>query len=232
MLAVTGVLLNHTERLALDEVYVKSEPVLDWYGVRAPDIDGAFNTASHWIVEIEDQLYMDRRALEPPATGMRGAIEIKGLIVVATQGTVLLLTAQGELVEQLGDAEGVPSGLSAIGRARDGQVVVDAAHGRYTTDAGFLSWRHYSGDKPIRWSRPLPPPPALTRDLQHRYRSHILPVERVMLDVHSGRILGTLGIFVVDAAAVLLCFLGVSGSWLWYERYRKRKAHLKARSLN
>src|SRR5688572_14308339 len=74
MLAVTGVLLNHTERLALDEVYVKSELVLDWYGVRAPDIDGAFNTASHWIVEIEDQLYMDRRALEPPATGMRGAV--------------------------------------------------------------------------------------------------------------------------------------------------------------
>jgi hypothetical protein len=227
MLAVTGVMLNHTEGLLLDQIYVKSDLLLDWYGITPPHVNTAFLTANHSILQLEDRLYMDHHLLKGPALRLRGAVETGNLVIVAATSTVLLLTSQGELVEQLGTAEGVPAGLRAIGRTRDGHVVIVAADGHYTADKDFLSWRRYHDRLPVLWSRPRLPPRALAHDLQQHYRSHILPVERVMLDLHSGRILGYWGVFVVDAAALLLCFLGFSGCWLWYERYRKRKAREK-----
>jgi hypothetical protein len=227
MLVVTGIMLNHTERLTLDQTYIKSDLLLDWYGIDSPQLDIAFRTANHSIIQIGERVYMDRRPLDDHAAALRGAVEAGGLIVVAIDGEVLLLTPQGKLVERLGDAQGVPSRLRAIGRTQGGRVVVDAAHGLHTTDQDFLSWQRYAGKGPVAWSQAQPPPRALVQDLQRHYRAHILPMERVMLDLHSGRILGSWGVFVIDAAAVLLFFLGISGCWLWYERYQKRKAHQK-----
>jgi hypothetical protein len=226
MLVVTGIMLNHTERLSLGRIYVESDLLLDWYGIEIPPVAAAFRTTHHSIIQVEDRLYMDHRPLDEPVTGLRGAVEAGPLIVVAVDGAVLLFTPRGELVERLEDAQGVPSGLRAIGRTRGGRLVADAAHGRYTADEDFLGWQRYGDKQPVLWSQPQSPSPELVQDLRQHYRAHILPVERVMLDLHSGRILGRWGVFVVDAAAVLLFFLGFSGCWLWVERYRKRKAHL------
>lgn len=229
MLVVTGMLLNHTEQLALDRTWADSDLLLEWYGIDAPKIDAAFRTANHWIIQVEDQIYVGRAPLDEAArSGLRGAIEASGLVAVAVDSTILLLTRSGELVEQLGDAEGVPSALRRIGHTERGRVIADAAHGLYTTDENFLTWRPYRGTERVLWPRLQSPPQRLARNLREHYRSHILPVERVVLDLHSGRILGSWGIFAVDAAAVLLFFLAFSGCWLWYERYRKRKVHRKA----
>ncbi len=227
VLAVTGIMLDHTEALSLDHTYIKSDFLLDWYGITPPHIDTAFLTANHAIIQIEDRVYLDRRALTASASSLRGAVEANGLIAVAVDDAILLFTPRGELVEKLRDAEGVPAGLRRIGRTQDGNVIVDTAQGLYTTDKNFLTWHRYRNAASVVWSRPHPAPPALVQDLAQRYRSHILSIERVILDLHSGRILGSWGVFVVDAAALLFCFLGISGGWLWFGRSRKRKAHVR-----
>lgn len=224
MLAVTGVMLNHTEGLALDQRFVKSDLLLNWYRIAPPDIQNAYLTNNHSITQIEDRLYIDRRALEQPVSSLHGATEASSLVVVAAARTIFLLTPSGEMVEQLGDAEGVPPGLRAIGRAQGGQVVIDTVDGRYTTDENFLSWRRYRDTNPIVWSKPQPPSPDLKQGIQKQYRSQILSFERVLLDLHSGRIFGTWGIYVVDAAALLLVFLGLTGFWLWLQKNRKHRA--------
>lgn len=227
MLALTGIMLNHTEGLALDQIYIKSDLLLDWYGIRPPHIDTAFLTANHAIIEVEDRVYLDHRPLTNAASSLRGAVEANGLVATVVDNAILLLTPQGEVVEKLGSVEGVPLGLRRIGRTQDGNVVVKAAHDLYTTDEDFLGWRRYHGKAPIVWSRPQLAPRALAQELIHHYRTHILSLERVMLDLHSGRILGSWGVLVVDVAALLFCFLGFSGCWLWFERSRKRKAHMR-----
>jgi len=40
--------------------------------------------------------------------------------------------------------------------------------------------------------------------------------ERVMLDLHSGRLLGKPGVFGVDLMGVFLCSLAMSGTAMWW----------------
>ncbi len=232
MLVITGILLNHTERMSLDQNYVGSDLVLDWYGINPPRIDAAFRTARHTIVQIEDRLYFNYRPLTERIAALRGAVNVAGLVAIAVDDALLLLTPTGELVERLGDAQGSPSGVRAIGRTNDGRVVVNAAHGLYATDKDFLGWQRYRGKECVRWSTPQSVSSEVAQELKRHYRAHVLPLERVILDLHSGRILGSWGVFVIDAAALLLSFLGMSGCWLWYERYRKRKAHWKVSAVH
>jgi uncharacterized iron-regulated membrane protein len=45
------------------------------------------------------------------------------------------------------------------------------------------------------------------------YRRGGLPLERVILDLHSGRIVGDWGVYVVDGAALLFLALVITGMW-------------------
>jgi uncharacterized iron-regulated membrane protein len=60
----------------------------------------------------------------------------------------------------------------------------------------------------------------LERALQNHYRSEVLPLERLLLDLHSGRFFGSAGPWIMDAAAVLLVLLALSGTWIWLRRKR------------
>ena len=68
------------------------------------------------------------------------------------------------------------------------------------------------------WSVPAALPADELAALQADFLSRILPLERVLLDVHSGRIGGMIGTILMDGAAVLLLLLALSGSWLWLRR--------------
>jgi uncharacterized iron-regulated membrane protein len=68
--------------------------------------------------------------------------------------------------------------------------------------------------------------PGLKETLEKTYRGVGLPLERVMLDLHSGRILGRAGVYLVDTAAVLFLLLAISGVWLWARRRASARTHL------
>ena len=61
--------------------------------------------------------------------------------------------------------------------------------------------------------------------LQAAYRGYGLTLERVLLDLHSGRVLGSAGVLLVDAAAILFLLLAISGLWLWSRRRTSTRAH-------
>lgn len=229
LLAVTGLLLNHTDDLRLDNRHVESEWLLDWYGIDAPQTALAYSVDGHWISQLEDKLYLDEHALPGSYSTLIGAVSLQGLIVVAADGQLMLLTADGELVERLSDADGVPSGTSRIGRLGK-QLAVASAHGIYLTDTDFSVWQQPTSEAPkISWITSFALPTELERKLKHNFRRHVLPMERLLLDLHSGRIFGSLGVYLMDAAAILLILLAGSGFWIWLQQRRKRAAHKRSR---
>ena len=48
LLASTGLLLNHTERLGLAQRYISAGPLLDWYGIEAATGSAAWGRPSIW----------------------------------------------------------------------------------------------------------------------------------------------------------------------------------------
>lgn len=221
LVAITGILLNHTEPLQLDSRHVQSNWVLDWYGIDAPEDMTSFNLGDRRITLMGEHLYLDEREIDGDYRHLTGATAVDGLFVVSVDDRLLLLAPDGELVEAMDAMDGIPSGVQAVGKDVANRLVLKTALDAYTTDAEFLRWEHWQGDTAtVDWARPLPTDPALKQMLQYHYRGEILPVERVMLDLHSGRFFGRYGPWIIDLSAVLLVLLSLSGAWMWFKRRR------------
>lgn len=229
LLSLTGLPLNHTEDLKLDSNYIKSGWLLDWYGIKAPKNPLSFEAGGHWISQLGERFYFDGRELAGREAdeddNLIGAVQLGDNIVVAVEGHVMLFSVSGELIETLGGAEGVPAGMRAIGIDQD-KLVVRASHGDYLTDSDLLRWEESEKDEVhtkvnAQWAQPAPLPANLYARLTDAYRGSGLSVERVMLDLHSGRILGTAGVLLMDLMAILIALLAVTGVWTWIRHARR-----------
>jgi hypothetical protein len=221
IVAVTGLLLNHTEDFQFDSEHISSDWVLDWYGIRAPDTMQTFLAGDRYVTLMGEHLYLNRREIEGNYSHLVGAVLAKEAFIVAMTHSILLLTPRGELIEQLQDKDGVPANIKQIGIDANSAVIVKAGHDYYQPDADFIDWKKADEDiSSISWATPSQLESRLKTALQNHYRGEVLPVERVILDLHSGRFFGWLGPWLFDAAAILLILLALSGSWIWLKRRR------------
>lgn len=227
IVAITGVLLNHTDRLGLSERYVSSDWLLDWYGVRVPSEPVSFKVGEHFVSQIGTRLYYDATLLEGDYGPLLGAVTIAQTVVVAVEGQLLLFTPDGALIEKLGGQHGVPAGMRGLGR-KDEWLVIRAAHGDYLVDAFFSRWRERPFVRAV-WAQPTPLPTARKASLVRAYRAHGLSMERLMGDLHSGRVLGRAGPYILDVAALLLLVLTATGVWMWTRRPPPPKPRRDAR---
>lgn len=224
VLSITGLALNHTESLSLDDTHVQSPALLDWYGIQAPDDVITFTAGPLTASALGKQIFIDTNPvanIEPPLVG---AVGFGDLVVIAVSDRLLLFTHAGELVELLGSAAGIPQGIRSLGTVAGRQLVLRTDEGDYSTDSELLAWRRTDRVE-ADWSTPVTPPPGLIASLQAIYRGSGLPLERVILDLHSGRILGEWGVYLMDGAAIVFVLLAASGIWLWGRRRASARAH-------
>lgn len=221
LLASSGIVLNHTEDLALDSRYVQNQWLLDRYGIQVPDSALTAVTRHGRLTLLGTKLYFNDQPLEGEFDVFYGAVAKDGLLVAAIDSDLLLLTAQGEYMERLSKGDGAPGEVERLGLDKDGQLIVSTESGLYRSDAQLLDWQPWSGDEAsLIWNAPQPIAGSDIASLQSDYLGRILPWERVMLDLHSGRLLGRFGPWLMDAAAMLMLFLAGSGVFIWWKRQR------------
>ena len=218
LLVFTGLLLNHTDKLNLQNMFVKSNMLLDWYHIQPKGEVSGFMVNQHWVTQINSRLYFDQREVADHIENLFGVVRLSDGFIVALDGSLLILTLSGELVEGLSGAEGVPAGIKSIGLSEEGEVVIRAAHGDYLADLDTTEWQEEAGLS-VDWSEHQEIPKDLYDQLLILYRGKGLPLERVILDIHSGRILGYAGVLLVDFMAILFLLLAMSGVWMWV-KYR------------
>jgi len=221
IIAATGLLLNHTEDLELDSRYVNSDWVLDWYGIQAPEQLLSFAAGGQHVTLMGEHLYLNRKEIDGEFHDLVGAVRAHNLFVVAVSDSILLLTPRGDIVERLGDEDGVPAGIRRIGTDQKQQLVAESSLEYYRADADFLKWeRLQQAPQSVQWAPLGALDPRLVLSLQRHYRGEVLPMERVVLDLHSGRFFGKAGPWVFDVAALLLMLLSLTGTWIWLKRRR------------
>jgi hypothetical protein len=221
VIAVTGVLLNHTEDYQFDSRHVQSDWVLDWYGIKAPQDMHSFAAGDRYITLMGEHLYLNRREIEGDYRQLAGAMLNNDMFVIAVSDSILLLTLRGERIDRLQRSDGIPAGIERIGTDRSGAVIVQTSLDYYQPDADFLHWtRRDKTPAGMHWATPGPLDPRLKSALRNHFRGEVLPLERVILDLHSGRFFGQLGPWIFDAAALLLILLSLSGTWIWLKRRR------------
>lgn len=217
LFSATGILVNHSEGLRLDERHVQFGWLLDLYRIAPDAAPVAYRVGEDWLIQLGRRLYFNDRELMDDTGQLHGAVSAPGYLVAAVGNRLALLGRGGELVEVLSGAEGVPSGMRRLGTDTEGRLVVGAAHGHYRADLEGLSWRE-SARLDADWAVREELPDALYQSVVRDWRGKGLSLERVLLDLHSGRLWGGVGTLVYDAMAVLFIFLALSGSWLWCGR--------------
>lgn len=218
--SVTGILLNHTSELKLGKSPVRQAWLLEYYGVELPALIN-FSAGEHWISGDDNQyLYLDGRQFAYCSGRLIGVAETDGLLVAACSEELILMTRAGEVVERLGATYGLPVPLTAVGSCGD-SLCLRSQEKHWIADFQQLVWE--PTEQVTVWSAPVTMPKALRERVLDEQLGGDLSWERVVQDLHSGRILGQWGVWLVDLAALFLMFLSLSGFFLWYQQYRRRR---------
>lgn len=220
LLVGTGVLLNHTDRLGLDRRVAGGEWLLSWYGIdSAAPVEG-FAVGASWVSHAGDRIWLDSAPVAESAAPLAGAVWSDPLVAAATSEAVYLFAPDGALVEKAVPV-GVPAPLTGLAGAEGGALVLRAAGGAWAGDLDLAEWRPPAGSAaPPVWAQPRPLPPEVAAGIAQARRGAGLPWERVLLDLHSGRLFGALGPLIMDLAAVALLLLAASGLYNWFRARR------------
>ncbi|MFT4583158.1 MAG: hypothetical protein ACI915_002177 [Gammaproteobacteria bacterium] len=225
LLSCTGLLLMQTDGLGLDSRYVDNDGLLNWYGIRPAPPAASFAVGQHWISQVGNQLYFDTSSLQNIDGQLVGAATTGDEIVVATTAMLVLLTNDGAIAEKLGAESNIPQNIEFLGSAPRGEILLKTAGELFLFNTQTAELVRGNAQHRASWVTPATPPPEMLEELNRRFRGTGLSLERILLDVHTGRFFGPLGVALINLASLALLILIVSGVVLW--RLRAREAQNK-----
>jgi hypothetical protein len=227
-LVVTGLAINHSQDLRLGERFVTQDTVLDWYGLAGPESISSFEIDGDWLSFAGSQLYLNGNSVTALADGV-GAVAVSGLRVAAGRQELVLLDTQGQLVERLSWGPAGAGPIESVGVSGT-RLAVRTADQTWLADDALLGWELAGNPGPIAWSAPGDTPTGIEKTVKRHYRGDGLSLERVLLDLHSGRFFGPVGVLVYDLLALSVGFLAVSGLFLWARGRRNGNRNGKRRA--
>jgi len=222
ILSITGIMLNHTDSLKMDERPVERDWLLSVYGIHEPKAGPAFEVQGHHISQWGEQVFYDTQALESLAgSQLMGAVPFQDMLVIATSARLVLFTQELEFVDELTSDEA--DEIKALGIGNDNQVLVKTvSEQQFNVDPDFTELNLIESISKVDWLSPRELPDNILQDLKQGFRGAGLPLERVILDLHSGRLLGLIGVYLMDSAAILMLLLTFTGLGIWVSRVMRR----------
>lgn len=209
ILAVTGVVLNHTDDLELDKQFIKSAAILDWYGIEGPNPEYSYSISKQWITQIDHQIYFNTKPVLNIREQLIGVAMNDSFIIAAFPNALVMLSTQGEIIEQI-----KKSPIQKIASGQNGRIYIKSRDQVYFSDDELLTWET-TDQQGLNWATPTTLPTRLKQEIKQETLHHVLPYERVLLDIHSGRFFGRYGVYFIDFSGLLMIFLTISGCWIW-----------------
>lgn len=217
VLVVTGLLLNHSDRLALSEHRLPPS-LAGWYGVELSESVTRATVTSPPLHHAGDRLFLGEKPLAACPAPFYGAVSAGRLVAAACDDALLLLSPDGELLDHLGAAWGLPA-FQGLG-SWQGQVVLETGEGPVALNVEQLTTEPLPAEVQWQRARTRAAPAAVAERLRRGSVPAEINWQRWLLDVHSGRIAGAVGILIMDLAALLLFALAMTGLVIWW---RSRK---------
>jgi hypothetical protein len=198
LLLATGLLLNHGTGAGLAQLPFTQDWLRRHYAL--PTVAGAGPGLAHQLptgelAVHEGRLYFNERVLGD-CPRLVGVVEQPGQVLAACSNSLFLLTPDGELIRQADTLRGIPDGLSAVTRAGDA-VLLRQGESLFSLDLGNLSVAPAGAGSSL--SVPGVEAPGSVDG------------ERLLRDLHSGRVFGRYGPWLVDALVVFVAAIALTG---------------------
>jgi len=226
-MVLSGLVINHSAGLGLEKRVVSMSFLLDHYGLETPKDIRSFSVGDDWLSFAGSQVYLNEKNVSSITNGV-GAVSSDFAIVVAGTDEVLLLDHQGTVIErmpwELPLTDSDTDSIESIGLYPGKRVIVSSAGKNWLADEALLGWQKAGElNAEIAWATPDTAPEALRTAIIRHYRGEGLSLERLLLDVHSGRIFGPIGILVYDLLALTIGGLAISGLVFWMQGRRNNR---------
>ena len=207
LLAISGLLLNHTAELQLKQRQIDWPWLTAMYGQHPATCSVAFAAGENWISLWDGQIYLRQHPIPGlKATQLVGAVEQHNILLIAAD-QLLLLQTDGTVIDRIDYPQGqIPTRLGTESSSQGTQIVIETAAGKRALNADMTAFKETSRAIPTQWSEAWQPGTGVS-------------LERLLLDLHSGRFLGKIGVWLMDAAALGMIALALSG----YLLHRRRK---------
>jgi hypothetical protein len=215
-LAITGMLLNHSEDLNLDESYLSGRWLLGQYNLSVPEAEEVFVIDDLVISKYGPQVFLGATPVFKSNNPILGVIKNNGIIILAFQDRLVLLTLNGILIEKMGQEVGVPPFINKIGILKD-NIYINANDQLWKGNYSMENWS-LTKNTDINWSQQRKMPEKSQKVLKQYFTGQGVSLEQFILDLHNGKIIRYFGKELLDIVGLLLLILSVSGFWIWLKR--------------
>lgn len=216
-LVVSGLVLNHDEIFGLDAIEIKNVWLMNWYGLKSAIPTQGYSAGGKFVTWDSDKWVLDGKVVATRTANPVGAVEAGGIYFVATSTGLYLYRPDGQLVDKMENRSLPALPVTRLGKAEE-QVVLETQGGVFASRDG-LEWQKPDASS-VAWSELRPLPPQEKQKLAQAFAPG-LPLQRILLDLHSGRIFGRYGPYFVDLLACTLLGLGLSGLWMYWRVLRR-----------
>lgn len=230
LLAISGLALNHTDALGLAKREIYTPWLMHWYGLKSAAPTRGYLFKNGYLATAEGLWVMDGRQLSANNKAPVGALTWGDMRVIASADNLYLYSPDGQLVDKLSGSDLPNKTLKQLGilaTSETPKLVLGTAQGDFVSDDG-LTWQPLVQNQNIKrqliWSGEQDLPSSLLNGLNVAF-SPSLPLERIVLDLHSGRIFGRFGPLLMDVAAMGLLILSLSGVWIYLRTVRRKPRH-------
>ena len=225
-LAVTGILLNHSDDLELHKQYIDSDWLVNLYGVKAPDSGQCLfsELLKNNICQLGEKIYLGENQILEQASSLVGVVKLDDLYYLATSTEIFIYNKDFESVENLNQKTGLPVPINAITVVDSllkensiGELLISAHQDRWSLNQETLSW--YKSDFKFKSSPPLLPLQGKQLALlQTSYLGTQITQLKFIQDLHSGRIFSLPGKLLTDLVGIIIILLAISGFFAWQRR--------------
>ena len=221
-LSITGIFLNHTEDLSLDETFIKSSWLMSLYNLSPPSISQSFLIKNQLILKAGDQIFLEAKPIFTTDISIKGVVESNEMIIVALESELIFFTSSGELIEKIGGSAEVPTNIKRLGK--DSNTIYIQADNDYwifdEVQLTFIKVNIENIENKIAWSNEGVVSPDAKSNFNQYYYGKGVSVEQFFLDLHNGNIINFAGKWILDIIGLLLLALSLSGFWIWLKRKR------------
>lgn len=237
-LAITGLLLNHSLGLTLNKKIIHTHWLMNWYGLETTDPTG-YHLKNQWLVHNgTNSLFLNSQFIARCNAPLMGAVSTDAvslltdssshspkenpLYLALCQDELLIFSSEGELIETLTTLTGLPEDTEKL-QVVDSQVYLRSGAATLLLNIDSLELtpsKHYID----QWSQPSTPPTAIVTAVQASPDRPGITLETIILDLHSGRFFGDIGVWIIDFIGLLICLMAITGIWAWYQHYKLKKA--------
>lgn len=227
-LGSSGAILSRSDQFGFDAMRVRWDWLTAWYGLSAEAPRMGFEAHGHWMAATRESTLLDARVVEPRIPPPVGFVPLAGMIgrqlVIGTTESLVIVGEDGVRVDELRAPILPVASLRRIGTTADGGIAVQDFDAFESRDGGN-TWVAVLPQS-VNWSQPAPLPSAQRKAIEQFAKPSVL-VEQVLIDLHSGRLFGPIGAWIITLVGVLALGLSISGVWSWWRIRQSRQRAVK-----